>query len=129
MLCMSCLVENLGPREILGPLFLENYRWWFQIFFIFTHKLGEDEPNWTVRIFFRWVGEFNHQLWELWTWTRVTPGDTDTISHVLGHTFCWVNSFIHLQTGGEFGRCQIGKKSLKNRNFSSPWVVQVAGII
>ena len=38
-------------------------RWWqTQIFFMFTPKIGEDEPNLTVRIFFRWVGWFNHQL-------------------------------------------------------------------
>ena len=34
--------------------------WWFQIFFIFTPKIGEDEPILTS-IFFRWVGK-NHQL-------------------------------------------------------------------
>ena len=30
-------------------------RWWFPIFFIFTHKKGEDEPILTS-IFFKWVG-------------------------------------------------------------------------
>ena len=28
--------------------------WWFQTFFIFTPKIGEDEPIWTS-IFFKWV--------------------------------------------------------------------------
>ena len=34
-------------------------RWWFETFFIFTPKLGEDFP-FDLRIFFRWVGK-NHQ--------------------------------------------------------------------
>ena len=35
-------------------------RWWFHIFFIFTPKIGQDEPILTS-IFFRWVG-WNDQL-------------------------------------------------------------------
>ena len=34
--------------------------WWFQTFFIFTPKLGEDEPILTS-IFFRWVGSTTNQ--------------------------------------------------------------------
>ena len=32
-------------------------RWWFQIFFMFTHLLGFHDPIW--RRFFKWLGEFN----------------------------------------------------------------------
>ena len=34
-------------------------RWWFQISFIFTPKIGEDEPFWLVIFQMGW---FNHQL-------------------------------------------------------------------
>ena len=45
---------NLGNGQYsCGP------RWWFQIFFIFTPKIGEDEPILTI-IFFK-LGWFNHQ--------------------------------------------------------------------
>ena len=33
--------------------------WWFPIFFMFTPKIGEDEPNFDEHIFQR--GWFNHQ--------------------------------------------------------------------
>ena len=46
-------------------------RWCFQRFFV-TPKIGEDEPIWTVRIFFNWVGK-NHQLVkQLWFWKQGT---------------------------------------------------------
>ena len=40
--------------------YLES-RWWFQTFFIFTPKIGEDEPILTS-IFFKWVGSTTNQL-------------------------------------------------------------------
>ena len=33
---------------------------WFQIFLMFTLKIGEDEPIWTIHVF--QLGWFNHQL-------------------------------------------------------------------
>ena len=46
----NCLLNNSTPTG-----------WWFQIFFMFTPKLGEDEPILTsIYIFQR--GWFNHQL-------------------------------------------------------------------
>ena len=36
-------------------------RWWYQRVFIFTPKLGEDEPNLTS-ISFRWVGSSTNEL-------------------------------------------------------------------
>ena len=42
-------------------------RWWFQIFFISTPKLGEYDFHFDDRIFFKWVGK-NHQLDNLWRW-------------------------------------------------------------
>ena len=46
----------------LGKL-CSNYflGWWFQIFFMFTPKTGEDEPILTTNIFFRWVGSTTNQ--------------------------------------------------------------------
>ena len=36
-------MENPIKMDDLGvPLFSETSRWWFQIFFIFTPKIGED---------------------------------------------------------------------------------------
>ena len=40
---------------------LSSSRWWFQIFFIFVPKFGEDEPNLTS-IFFKWVETTNQSL-------------------------------------------------------------------
>ena len=45
-------------------------RWWFEIFFIFIPKIGEDEPNLT-HIFQR--GWFNHQLEVRQTFTIEIP--------------------------------------------------------
>ena len=39
-------------------------RWWFQIFFIFTPKLGE-RIQFDLRIFFRWVGSTTNYLYTL----------------------------------------------------------------
>ena len=46
-------------------VYLPTSRWWFQIFFIFTPKIGEDEPILT-HIF--QMGWFNHQLVTPFPW-------------------------------------------------------------
>ena len=72
-------------------------RWWFQTFFIFIPKIGEDEPILTS-IFFRWVGK-NHQpmMLMMTTWgvplSRTKPLRLATVSwpcHRSGiGNFCW----------------------------------------
>ena len=45
----------------LSKHLLSQTRWWFQIIFLFTPKIGEDEPILTS-ILFRWVGSTTNQL-------------------------------------------------------------------
>ena len=46
-------MDDLGGTHIFG-----NTRWWqLKYLFIFTPKIGEDEPILTVRIFFKGVGK------------------------------------------------------------------------
>ena len=54
-------------HSIHPPEFCSMTRWWFPIcFYIFTLKIGEDEPNLTS-IFFKGVETcWNHQLDEVW---------------------------------------------------------------
>ena len=55
----SILVEFRKVMDFGGPLNLRA-RWWFQIFFIFSPKIGEDEPILTS-IFSKWVGSTTNQ--------------------------------------------------------------------
>ena len=45
---------NATTRTTCGP-WSSSTGWWLQNFFIFTPKIGEDEPILTS-IFFKWVG-------------------------------------------------------------------------
>ena len=74
------LVKNrfLGPKfHVIGGrknTHTHTSRWWFQIFFIFTPNLGEDEPNLTCA-YFSDGWEKNHQ-------PDILPGDLLIISVV-----------------------------------------------
>ena len=77
---------------------------WFQIFFVFTPKIEEDEPILT-NIFFRWVGSTTKQfvteipeflkLWELTSQIYSPPP-----SQSPGHFFECVPMIFHRRSGG-----------------------------
>ena len=80
LLIMPCLHGRWMDSYFWCPKFVS--RWWFQIFFIFTPKIGEDEPILTS-IFFRWVGSTTNQVFipnihrvmvpPRWRWRRDFP--------------------------------------------------------
>ena len=56
-------------------------RWWFQMFFIFSPKIGVSWSNFDLRIFFKWLGE------------------KPPTSNQMGPHFCLIPSFLSLLPG------------------------------
>ncbi len=74
-------------------------RLWFQLFFIFTPKIGEDEPI-LMSIFFRWVGSTTNQLdfmsYEWYVWKSLSWDDLKMLS--LG-VMVWHSNSCPIQWG------------------------------
>jgi len=58
----ECPGSDIGYQPELEHVPIHYLDWWFEIFFIFTPKFGEDEPILT-HIF--QVGWFNHHLYSV----------------------------------------------------------------
>jgi len=72
-------------------------RWWFQIFLIFTPKIGEDEPMLTI-IFFKWIETTNqfwikvyvssHPQWK-WSWIHLFWSNIRDVTRVFTPKGSW----------------------------------------
>ena len=93
----ECLLQGSHVFVELPPTMTG---WWFQIFFIFTPKIGEDDP--ILTIFQR--GWFNHQLaWVSWRFGKALKKKNGVISPYR----LKVSGPMPNRTGWEGWRCEL----------------------
>ena len=52
----SDIVPSSGALVFVNDFLVKTTGWWFQTFIIFTRKIGDDDPIFNLRIFFKGVG-------------------------------------------------------------------------
>ena len=104
--CWSYLFQGLKSCtdlvEVMNniiPMNVWHSRWWFQLFFIFTPEIGEDEPNFDEQYFFSdGVETTNYSVvfflfvcWFCWVengW-KGKQGEMDWLPIAFWHCFSW----------------------------------------